>query len=389
MTKISVLDLLVFVCALLLAGPVVGQPTGTVDGNVPVSVLPLVGGSDASVETTPNLPAPMHHVTTLAEVDRTLLDALRAGSGAARQTALQRAGYLLQALMATTQSADATGRSNEGGIAADWLAQTDRQLDAYQAETRRTLRKTLAQNIGVSPHGAIAARDLAALHHVSDALRVLRESRKLGGGDSEALTAMQSTYWTWLQVYGRNSHLGYTAIGVAPDAPIFGQRVVVDKNGAIQIYQLTGQQDHTVRWLRVATPAVPNSLLRGQALRVDLAAERAPWLLLISGDQLNAWIAANRRWLAAIQGQVRLVLRVRGDYTNTLMTLPAPLFAQATRRPYVLPAPSDDDATGRLYLIEVQSHRIMGSWPMRQPGQPGNRALKALISRIVAAGAKS
>ena len=108
-----------------------------------------------------------------------------------------------------------------------------------------------------------------------------------------------------------------------------------DGKGRVQLYQLTGSADRTLRW--VAPTERPLEALGAGGLTVRLAQESAPALLVLDGADLSHYLADHAHWLVALQGRARLVLRYQEDYLTGLRALDPSQLAQLAWPPYVLP----------------------------------------------------
>ncbi len=319
---------------------------------------------------------------TLDVVDQHLLEASQAIDESARGAALRAAQVALDTMYLRSDTAPNT--SSVPGENAEWLAQTERSLGRFQEQTRKELRESLMQKLWASPYGAIPAHDLTALETVSDVLRLVREIQRLGGGGTDVLEVLQTTYWNRLMSHRESAGLEYTALGDMKKAPVFDQQVLRGKDGEIHLYQLTGMEDHTLRWVQAPVTNVPTGLLTSEALTVDLSRESASWLLVMDGEGLANHLVAHRHWLEVIEREVRLVLLERGDYAVALRDLPPEWFSPGRRVPYVLPAVANK-TPAQLYLVRVADKRVLGSWPLINLDGPGGPALKDLINRIFAA----
>lgn len=340
-------------------------------------------GPDQGNYPSPAPAVPLIPATPFAAVDRHLLDALQAVDERGRRAALRAAQAGLDNL--ASQSAETTpGAPALSGEGAEWLAQNERSLDRFRNQTRRELRESLMQKLWASPYGVVPAGDITALESISDALRLLRELKRLGGGDAAALDGLQAEYWEGLRLRRQNIGLAYTVLEEKETEPVFDQRVLRGKKGEIQIYQLTGAEDRTLHWLWRPARPLPEDFLNAGALTVDLSRESAPWLLVLEGDGLGGRFAAHRHWLEAIEREVRLVLLVRGDYAAALGDMPPEWFGPDRRIPYLLPARSNQPRA-RLHLVQVAGKRVLGTWPLANLDGPGGTALKDLINRILAA----
>lgn len=342
----------------------------------------IAQGSDGDAYRKPARASSSVYAATLATVDRHLLEAIQAVDESARKTALRAAQVALDTIGLNSDTVPST--KGAPGESAGWLAQTERSLGRFQEQTRKELRESLMHKLWESPYGTIPVDDLAALETISDALRLLREIQRLGGGDTEALARLQGIYWNGLMSHRQVTGLEYTVLGDMETTPVFDQRVLRDKNGKIQLYQLTGTDNRTLRWVQVSSRDIPSGLLASEALIVDLSRESAPWLLVMDGEGVADRVLAHRRWLDAIERQVRLVLIERGDYLPALRDMPPEWFGSNRRIPYVLAA-RPNQTPGYLHLIRVAEKRILGSWPLSNLDGPGGPALKALINRILAA----
>ena len=323
---------------------------------------------------------------SMAQVDRYLLEALQAKDEPARKGALQAAQALLDA-MGDDPGAMSPHNTDSGG-AGDWLSQTDHKLDRLQQQTGKGLRESLMYKIWASPYGAILEDAPAALETVSDALRLTREIRQLDPASKQIAERLQSTYWDWLQAYRQSTGLDQVVLSQASSAPIVELRALRENDGTVQLYQLSGTDDTTLRWIKAAGRGLPAEFLSSDALTVDLSRETAPWLLVVEGEGLAGRIAAHRFWLEAIDREVRLVVIERGDYAATLRELPAEWFGSARRMPYVLRGKASD-ASPQLHLVHVADKQVLVSWPLSDlDGQVGT-AIKERINHILAAGGAS
>ncbi len=330
----------------------------------------------------PALAVPSIPANSFAAADRHLLDALQAADERGRREALRAA----QAVLDTWSSKPArTTPGAASGEGAEWLAQTERSLGQFQDQTRRELRKSLMHKLWASPYGAAAAGDITALENISDALRLLRELKRLGGGDAVALDGIQATYWNGLMLHRENIGLNYTVLEEKEAEPVFDQRVLRGKKGEIQLYQLTGTKDRMIHWEQRLARPLPKDFLTAEALTVDMSRESAPWLLVLEGDGLGGRLAAHRHWLEAIERDVRLVLLVRGEYAATLRDIPPESFNPGRRIPYLLPVGSKK-TQDQMHLVQVAEKRMLGTWRLATLDGPGGPALKDLINRILAAG---
>ena len=355
--------------------------TGRIAVSMRMSVLCLVFAAGVSVSTVVAAwePATVSSPPSLAAVDWSLLGALRASTEAERKAALQVAQAALDALQVEAEPAAITGPTGVENSGTRWLARTERSLDRLQERTRRELRASLMDKIWVSPYGGIPPRDLGFLEQIADALRLLRALNEQGGGDTQASTGLQETYWAWLLAHRTRTGLETTALYEAPGAPVFDQRVVLKEDGQVQIYQLTGNAERVLRWQQVQWQSIPEDLLASRALTVALSRETARWLLVLEGSELPELLSAHRNWFESIEPQVQLVLRVRVDDARAL----APVwFTPGRRAPSVLPV-TGVETPGQLWLIGTGSGQVLGRWPMGNFEGAGVVELKALINRIL------
>ena len=315
------------------------------------------------------------------QVDRYLLEALQAKDESARKVALQSAQTLLDAMGVNSETMPPANPVS--GKTGDWLSDADRSLDRLQQQTGKGLRESLMYKIWASPYGAISGDTSTALETVSDALRLLREVRRVDAGNDGTVEHLQSTYWDWLMAYRQSTSLDQMVISKVSPAPVFGLRALREKDGAIQLYQLTGTDDYTLRWTKAAGRDVPSDLLTSDALTVNLSRETAPWLLVVEGEGLATHLVAHRFWLEAIDREVRLVLMERGDYAVTLRGLPAEWFGSGRRMPYVLRGKSSD-AKPQLHLVHVTDAQVVVSWPLGSLDGPAGPAIKDLINHVLA-----
>jgi hypothetical protein len=152
----------------------------------------------------------------------------------------------------------------------------------------------------------------------------------------------------------------------------------------VQIIQLTGQADRTLRWVPAPSSAAPEGLLTAGALEVNLQKEAAPWLLVVEGSRLGTLLVAHGRWLEAVAHDIRLVLRERsdlGDAAQQILAWPG----GPDHAPYLLPA-LRGGTESRLWLLRTRDHRVIGSWPLASLKADGGLALKSLINNVLAMG---
>jgi len=319
---------------------------------------------------------------TMDMVDHHLLEALRAMDERARRAALRAAQVALDAM--DTRSVTVPSANNAPSERAGWLAESEHSINRFHMQAQRELRESLMHKIWESPYKDIAPGNLTALEIISDALRLVNELQRLGGGDAGTLEDLQETYWKILLLHRESAGLEYTALGDMDTSPVFDQRVLRGKDEKVYLYQLTGTGGRLLRWVRVPATNVPAGLLSSEALTIDLSREDARWLLVMDGEGLADHLVAHRHWLEAINREVRLVLLERGDYIVAIRSMPSEWFGQDRRAPYVLPVAAHE-TPAQLYLVDVSGKRVLGRWPLVNLGGPGGPALKGLINRILAA----
>ena len=312
---------------------------------------------------------------TLAEVDRVLHEALQARQEADRKAALKRAQEALDRLPAIGSVAAQAGDGR-------WAVPGQQEVERFEADTRQHLRETLMHSIWRSPYGGFEQPELTDFEPVSDALRLLRELIRVGGGDMASLRALQDTYWDWLLAHRAATGIAVTALDGDPAAPVFEQRLMRDGQGRVQLYQLTGDAERTLRW--VASVERPVADLGEGGLTIRLEQEKAPALLVLDGAGLSGYLVDHAHWLAAVQGRARLVLRYREDYLTGLRALDPAQLAQAAWPPYVLPEMGAATPPS-VRVIDVAGQRELGRWPLSHLDGPDAPALKAFLYHLITA----
>ena len=337
------------------------------------------GNNFSNVETAPaRVPIPE---ASLASVDRYLLEALQAADEYVRKQALRSAQGVLDA-MGLNKSRN-PGGDKLPGESAEWLVQTESDLGQFEDQTRRELRESLMHKVWASPYGAIPENGLNVLEVISDALQLLREMLRLGDGDADALNGIRASYWNTLMSHRQAMGLENTFFGGPEGLLVFDQRVKQGKGGEVEIYQLTGTEDQILRWALSPVEKVPDGLLNAGSLTVDLSREDAAWLLILEGEAVSEYLVEHHQWLAAIDKEVRLVLREGGDYAAALQNIPSEWFEPDRRIPYILGVRSDKKQA-RLHLVQVATKRLIGSWSLSALDGQNSAAFKGLIKRILA-----
>ena len=323
---------------------------------------------DPSVATTP--------LVALSEVDRLLRQALQSPQEADRKVALQQAQQLLDQLPATAPAA--------GEVVGDarWKVPGAQQLERIEAHTLQRLRQALMLAIWASPYDGFDQPQLADFDTVADALRVLRELTRLSDGDAISLRDLQTTYWDWLLAYRGKAGIGITAIDERPAALVFEQRLMRDGSGQVQLYQLIGNEDLTLRWVALAEQPVTEVGEGGLTVRLDQ--EKAPVLLVLDGPELSRYLADHAHWLAAVQGRARLVLLYREDYLAGLRAMPLVPDGTAAWPPYVIPV-AEANTSPSVRVIDVVGQRELGRWELSLLDDADATALTAFLYQLISA----
>jgi len=336
----------------------------------------LLGATVVAAAAPPPAPAPAPEA--LAQVDRALLDALKAPDSAQRKRLLAEARARLDAL---PQAAQGPASSAENTM----LEHSAALLATLEQRTARQSRQTLMGVVWESPYGHIPAADLQALERISRALRLLKALRATASGDAAALAGLVQTYWDWLLRYRAESDTARAATDAAPDHPVFEQRALRAENGQVVLYRLVGSPERTLRWVAVPAPVLPADALGVDALRLNLKLERAPFLLVLEGPRLAELLSEHRLWLEQVQAVLRLVL-LDQDPQGQPCASEAPAAASgATLRPYLIPVPASTEAP-RLTLVETASGRQLAAWPLQDFHNTQAASIKALINLIIAIG---
>lgn len=350
-------------------------------------ISPAVIAQEPSARVQPPAPSVVSQtsaVVSLAAMDPHLLAALRAQDETGRKAALRAAQDMLDAMNVPDQPPARLAAENGGDSEPfAWLNRGERRIDVVEDQHRRDLRATLMRALWLSPYGAIPARDLDALEIVTQALRVLDEMTRIGGGDATALTGLKNTYWSWLMAHRDATGLAYTALGESEAMPVFDQRILPGEDGSVRIYQLTGDAGRMLRWWPASAEPVDTAVLTAGALRVDLDHETAPWLLILEGDGVAELLVGELQWLETIREHARLVLRPAHDFPAVFQVIPDSWFKEPAKIPYLLPG-LHGTHSGRVHLVQVATRREIGAWPLAALTGPGAELLQYLIMSSLA-----
>jgi hypothetical protein len=264
----------------------------------------------------------------------------------------------------------------------DWLAAVEHRVDQMTRATRRQLRETLLHQVWASPYEGRLAPDADQFQPVVEALRLLHALQELGGEDPAGLATLQDLYWDWLLAYRAQSGVAGAALAEAAGSPVFAQWVLDHPDRAPEIVQLVGTPQRTLRWDSVAQKPIPEHLLSGEGLAVNLDAETARWLLVLEGPDLEAVLRENQLWFAAVSRKARLVLRLESDMNFAELDGVLTSGRSGTVSPYLLPA--EPASSGRVWLISRQQKAVIADWPLEAFRHPASRSITGLIADLLA-----